>query len=258
MNKMAATVETVHGLLHELKNGMGKISSDMSVHKVPRTTSSSKKRPLMEDQDDNPVVEEVQVIISPKKLFNDQFRKSVTGYNAIGLTNVPTETFLYDWYTKDLGTVSKNGVALRNAHWCLVTGSKTCNDSVGEAKSIMKLLQSLMTANQLFDVTTAPPNAANDSRYSEWEIKVRGIARTVTVLANDFLIFMEGKIGNVKTLSVGAMARRWKMQKYEEPNKDDVAMLRALRAASCSAKSSVGTVKFKNALRNASELVVSV
>jgi hypothetical protein len=248
MNKMAATVETVHGLLHELKNGMGKISSDMSVHTVPRTKSSSKKRPFIEDQDDNPVVEEVQVIVSPKKLSHDQFRKSVTGYNAIGLTNVPTETFLYDLYTKDLGTVSKNAVALRNAHWCLVTSSKTCNDSVGEAKSIMKLLQSLMTADQLFDVTSAPPNAANDSR-----------------LANDFLIFMEGKIGNVKTLSVGvktlsvgAMARRWKMQKYEEPNKDDVAMLRALRATTCSAKSSVGTVKFMNALRKGSEVVVTV
>ena len=175
----------------------------------------------------------------------------MTGYNAIGLTNVSTETFLYDWFSKDLGTVSKNGVTLRNAHWCLVTGSKACNDSVGEAKSIMKLLHSLMTEDQFFDVTTAPPNAVNDSRYTDWEIKVRGIAKNVTVLANDYLILKEGKIGNVETLSAGAMARRWKMQKNAMPLKDDITMLR-------SSRSSVVAVNRHNVLQKASEVQVLV
>jgi hypothetical protein len=191
-------------------------------------------------------------------LINDQFRKSVTGYNAIGLTNVSTETFLYDWFPKELCTVSKNGVALRNAHWRFITGSKACNDSVGEAKTIMKLLQSLMTVDQFFDVTTAPPNALNDSRYSEWEIKLRGIAKSVTVLANDYLIFKEGKIGNVKTLSVRAMARRWKMQKYAQPTKDYLAMLRAARASSSGLRSSVVTDKSKNGRAKDCEVVVTV
>ena len=97
MIKMAATVETVHGLLHELKNGLGKVRSDMSMQKVSRATSSSKKRSLTEDdQVENPMADEAPVQCSPNKLFNDRFRKSVTGYNAIGLTNVSTETFLYD------------------------------------------------------------------------------------------------------------------------------------------------------------------
>jgi hypothetical protein len=66
MNKMAATVETVHGLLHELENGTGEMSSDTSMQKVPRASSSSKKRPQMEDQIESPTVEEFQVQSSPK------------------------------------------------------------------------------------------------------------------------------------------------------------------------------------------------
>ena len=71
------------------------------------------------------------------------------------------------------------------------------------------------------------------------------------MLANDYLILKEGKIGNVETLSAGAMARRWKMQKYAMPLKDDITMLRCSR-------SSVVAVNRHNVLQKASEVQVLV
>ena len=255
---MAATVEAVYGLLHEMKNGMDKMASHTSAHKAPRSTG---KKRLHEEvaADVDHAVRETEEEASPRKLFNDHFRRSTSGYSSLGLANLSTETFLYDWYSKDLGVVGKNNVGLKNSHWCLTVGCKASNDNVGDAKSMMRLLQCLMSEQQLSDVTTAPPNAASDSGYSQWEIKVRGIAKTITKLANDFLILKEGKVGNAKTLSVGAMARRWKMLKYVQPSPEDITNLfTASESSKSSSSSSVSKSKNKNTLRKANKARVTV
>ena len=72
---MAATVEAVYGLLHEMKNGVDKIASNASAHKVPRSTGG--KRPHEEvDTDVDHSAGESSGETSPRKLFNDQFRRS--------------------------------------------------------------------------------------------------------------------------------------------------------------------------------------
>ena len=109
----------------------------------------------------------------------------------------------------------------------------------------MKLLQFLMSEEQLSDVTTSPPNAASDSGYSQWEMKVRGISKKITKLANDFLILKEGKVGNAKTLSVGAMARLWKMLKYVQPSPENPTVL--VKADDSSKPSSSCSTKRKSA-----------
>ena len=255
---MAATVEAVYGLLHEMKNGMDKMASNASAHKVPRSTGRKRPHEEVDTNVDHPAGE-IEEEASPRKLFNDQFRRSTTGYSSAGLANLSTETFLYDWYSKDLGTVGKNNVILKMSHWCLTVGSKASNDNVGDAKSMMKLLQCLMSEEQLTDITTAPPNAASDSGYSQWEMRVRGIAKTVTKLANDFLILKEGKVGNAKTLSVGAMARRWKMLKYIQPSPEDLTELtKASESSKSSSSSSVRKSKSKSKLRKGSNAGVVV
>ena len=126
-----------------MKNGVKKIASNASAHKVPRSTGG--KRPHEEvDTDVDHSARESEGETSPRKLFNDQFRRSATGYSSARLANISTETFLYDWYSKDLGTVGKSNVTLKASHWCLTVGCKASNDNVGDAKSMMKLLQCLM------------------------------------------------------------------------------------------------------------------
>ena len=58
---------------------------------------------------------------------------------------------------------------------------------------------------------------------------MKGICKTVTGLMNDFLIMREGKIGNVKTLTVGAMARRWKIVKFSAPTAVELVDLSAAK-----------------------------
>ena len=153
--------------------------------------------------------------------------------------------------------MGKSNVLLKTSHWCLTVGCKASN--VGDAKSMMKPLQCLMSKDKLTDIATAPPNAAFDSGYSQWEMRVRGIAKTVTKLANDFLIFKEGKVGNAKTLSVGAMARRWKMLKYVQPSPQDLTDLaRADESSKPSNSFSVRKSKSKSTIRKAGKAGVMV
>ena len=68
-------------------------------------------------------------------------------------------------------------------------------------------------------------------------MRSRGISKALAKLANDYLILKEGKVGNVKTLSVGAMARRWKMLKYVDPTESDISGIRSAVAISSSSSS---------------------
>ena len=49
------------------------------------------------------------------QLFHDQFRRSVTGYNILELSHMPAETFIYDWYAKNLGQIKSTGVTLNSS-----------------------------------------------------------------------------------------------------------------------------------------------
>ena len=87
------TIEAVHGLLLEMRNGIDKLTSNSSAHKAPRSTG--RKRLHEEDDADKPA-EEIEAVVSPRKLFNEQFRRSTTGYSSVGLANLSTGAFLFD------------------------------------------------------------------------------------------------------------------------------------------------------------------
>ena len=171
------------------------------------------------------------------QLFHDQFRRSVTGYNILELSHMPAETFIYDWYAKNLGQIKSTGVTLNSSKWAMVVGNKTSSDNAGDAKSIMKLIVKLASKEQIDDLNAPVPDAAKDPNYKVWEMRSRGITKALAKLANDYLILKERKVGNVKTLSVGAMARRWKMLKYVDPTESDISGIRSAAASSSSSSS---------------------
>ena len=121
-------------------------------------------------------------------------------------------------------------------------GSKVSTDNQGDAKSLMKLVEMLTTKIQLDSLRDPKPNAATDPAYGDWELLVNSVA-------NDFLTMKEGKVGNAKALTVGAMARRWKTQKYPVPMESELQQLlgatsssnkqKASKSSSARAKSSI-------------------
>ena len=69
----------------------------------------------------------------------------------------------------------------------------------------------LCTKSQLESLKGPKPNAATDPTYGDWELLVKGICKAIRLTANDFLIIKEGKLGHAKSLTIGVMARRWKL-----------------------------------------------
>lgn len=68
-------------------------------------------------------------------------------------------------------------------------------------------------------------------------------------MTNDFLTMKEGKVGNAKALTLGAMARRWKVKKFPAPTEDELQQLRNAMSNSNRHKtsSSSSSSSFKNA-----------
>ena len=94
-------------------------------------------------------------------------------------------------------------------------------DNQADAKSVMKLVEMLCTESQLESLKGPKPNAATDPIYGDWELLAKGICKAITLTANDFLIMKEGKRGHAKSRTIGAMARRWKLQNYAAPKESE-------------------------------------
>ena len=117
-------------------------------------------------------------------------------------------------------------------------GSKVSTDNQLDAKSLMRLVEMLATKSQLDSLKGPQPNAATDPAYGDWEYLMRGICKVLITLANDFLTLKEGKVGNAKTLTLGAMARRWKIKKFPAPTEDELQQLRNALSSSSKQKTS--------------------
>jgi hypothetical protein len=261
---MASTIESMHGILHEVS---AKLSSLNSAQGGPRSASSVRKRARHDDS----LVEDVQPEItslqeeagtiagnaSVASIFNSQFRPSASGYNPATLSPLSTETFIYDWYTKGLGIVKEKDVELNQRCWMSAVGSKVSTDNQGYAKTLMKLVEMVSTKSELDFLKGPKPDAAKDPAYGGWESQCKGICKALPVIMNAFLTMKEGKVGNAKTLTVGAMARRWKMQGFPVPTDSEIHEIKTDIALELNKKrsSSSSNIKAKSTILKASAKV---
>jgi hypothetical protein len=204
----------------------------------PRSVPCSLKR----SRDDGSTIENIPLVRPPLQeqpvqnkasISNSHCRPVSSGYDPTTLSPKSTETFMFDWYAKGLGVVKRNEVVLTARLWISAVGSKLSTDNQADAKSVMKLIELLCTKSQLESLKGPRPDAATDPAYGDWELLVRGICKDLTFAANDFLIMKEGKVGYAKTLSTGAMARRWKLQYYATPTESELQQLHGATRSSC-------------------------
>ena len=212
---MSSALQFVQGQLNEIQISVAKMCSSTMREKTPRKDgSTSKKRKL----DDEVVEEDCRVQesspVAParcsEKSFSDLFKRTSEGYSSTSLGAQSAEEFLYDWYAKSLGTVKGNTVTLASGRWQITVGHKPSSDNQGDAKNVVRLAEKLGSEAQLKTMKILQPDAAKDSSYSTWEMDMKATAKILTKLIGDFLIIKEGKIGNAKAYTVGALARRWK------------------------------------------------
>jgi hypothetical protein len=95
------------------------------------------------------------------------------------------------------------------------------------------------------------PDEAKDPAYGGWESQCTGICKALPVIMNAFLTMKKGKVGNAKTLTVGAMARRWKMQGFPVPTDSEIKTGIALELTK-KRPSSSSNIKAKSTILKAS------
>lgn len=112
---MSSTIESMHGILHEVSAKLSNLyaaqclsRSAGSVHKRSRNDDSS----IAEIQSEPALLQEEPIAknISVASIFSSHFKPSAAEYNPATLSQQPIETFIYDWYTKGLGTVKEKEV----------------------------------------------------------------------------------------------------------------------------------------------------
>lgn len=196
----------------------------------PPSVPCSFKRSL----DDDSTIENVPPVRAPLQeqpvqnnasISNSHCRPVSSRYDPTTLSPKSTETFMYDWYAKGRGVVKGNEVVLTTRLWKSAVCSKLSTDNQADAKSVMKLVEMLCTKSQLESLKGPRPDAATDSAYGDWEVLVWGICKDLTLTTNDFLIMKEGRVGQAKTLSIGAIARRWKLLYYAAPTESELQQL---------------------------------
>jgi hypothetical protein len=227
---MSATVQAVHGMMNDLQIKMDKMSSSIQQKQTPYKDGSNSKRQRIEKTPVD-IGDDVTVVVpdterhSPRKIFNDQFRRMTDGYCSSTLCTKSAELFLYDWYAKNLGTVKGNFVTLTVGRWQPTVGHKLSTDNQGDGKNLIRLSLKLSSEEQIAILKVPQPDAAKDTNYTSWEMDMKGTAKTLTKLIGDFLTMKEGRVGNAKSYTVGALARRWKQLKYPEPTAEDILHL---------------------------------
>ena len=250
---MFSALQSMQGQFNEMQITMAKMCSSMMHGNTPRKdTSSSKKRNLDDaahiEEDSRKQESSLDVpASSSEKTFSDLFKRTSEGYSSASLGAKSAEEFLYDWYAKSLGTVKGNTVTLASGRWQIAVGHKPSSDNQGDAKNVVRLAEKLGSEVQLKTMRALQPDAAKDASYSTWEMNMKATAKTLTKLVGEFLIMKEGKVGNAKAYTVGALARRWKQLKYPDPTEEERRQLqspaiqignKAAAASSCSSSSS--------------------
>lgn len=238
----------MQGQINDMQNSLAQLTDLLLRDSSPRQCNSgvSAKRARV---DENDRVEYIQPIPelepeaptpTPAMLFNSQFKKPTNGYPSRTLAGKLVEEFVYDWYAKSLGSIQGPIASINTARWDITIGVKVCNDNVLDAKNIILLTEKIASESELKAFRAEQPNAATDSTYTGWEMNIKAAAKSVVKVLGEFLIMKEGKTGNAKSYTIGALARRWKNLKYPVPTTDELEASRnaALRAGG---KKSIGS-----------------
>ena len=212
-----------------------KTIKELSQSNADLVNSSTKKRrksdsnTLWEDAVVDEPIEEgpVDVPEEPQRTFGNAFAAPKEPFVATSLGVMELQEFIYHWYSKNLGTVIKNReTRIHTWLWCIPPGDKSINDKILDAKSIMKLTEMVASDEELETLRSPKPDAAKDSSYEVWEMKMKAVSKVISRLVGDFLLTKEDKVGNVKKMTVGALSRRWKNMKYLVPTETDLAAIR--------------------------------
>ena len=230
---MSITVQTVHGILNDMKITIDNMKASPQQKITPNKESSSSKRQrveeetLVEKDSGNIEIPPIEFVMqsSPRRSFVEHFRRTTDGYCSMNLSAKSAEEFIYDWYAKNLGTVKGNIVTLTVGRWQSTVGHKLSTDNQGDGKNLIRLAEKVSSEVQLSKLKTLQPDAAKDTSHTAWEIDMKATAKTLTKLLGDFLTMKEGKVGNAKAYTVGAMARRWKQLKYPDPTTEELLYL---------------------------------
>ena len=159
--------------------------------------------------------------------FSDIFKEPRDPFKATNVGIMELEEFVYQWYSKNLGTVVLNrDTRIHTWMWCIPPGDKSINDKILDAKNIMKLVEMVASVDEMTILRCEKPDAAKDSNYETWEINMKRNSKIVSSLVGDYLLSKEGKVGNAKKMTVGALARRWKNLKYLVPTELDLHEIR--------------------------------
>ena len=227
---MQRTMESMHGKINDLQNSVAQLLDLLLRTSSPRCGSGSTnaKRVRVEDQvnveeTDTTAVAEAQ---TPTTAFNNHFKKPTSGYTSRSLASKLVEEFVYDWYAKGLGTVQGTVASLHTARWDITVWVKICNDNMLDAKHIMLLTEKIASEAELKVFKSTQPNAAMDSTYTGWEMTIKSTIKSVVKVLGEFLVLKEGKTGNAKAYTIGALARRWKNLKYPVPTADELQTAR--------------------------------
>ena len=165
---------------------------------------------------------------SSSRTFLNVFEVPRDPFSATNLEVTDLKEFLYQWYSKNLGTVAKNGeTRIHTWMWTISVGDKSVSDKILDAKSIMRLSEMVANEEELKVMRSQKPDASRDDSYEAWEMNMRRTAKTVSSLVGDYLQSKEIKVGNLKKSTVGALARRWKNMKYLIPTEADMTEIRS-------------------------------
>ena len=155
--------------------------------------------------------------------FSNVFKEPKDPFKATNLGVMDLEEFVYQWYSKNLGTVVLNrDTRIHTWMWCIPPGDKSINDKILDAKSIMKLVEMMASVEEMTLLRCEKPDAAKDNNYEAWEINMKRTSKIVSSLVGDYLLSNDGKVGNAKKMTIRALARRWKNLKYLVPTEIDL------------------------------------
>jgi hypothetical protein len=228
---MSMNVQTMHGQLNEMHIMMETMSASMSTVAQEKFEAPPKDR---EEEEALPaeksiVADEasrVSVERSPRKIFNDQFRKTTDGYCSVTLGVKNVEEFTYDWHAKNSGHVKGNIVTLTIGRWQSTVGHKQNTENRGVAKHMINLAEILGGESELILLKANKPDASRDAHYASWEMDMKATAKTLANMIAEFMTMKEGKVGHAKQLTVGTLGRRWKVLQYPDPTKEELEHLR--------------------------------
>lgn len=167
--------------------------------------------------------------VGPQRTFGNAFAVPRDPFIPTTLATMDLQDFIYQWYSKKLGTVGigkKGETKIHTWLWSIPQGDKKLNDTISDDKNIMKLAVMVANEQELNVLRRERPDAAKDSSYEVWEINMKKMSQKIESLVGDWLLSKEDKIGKAKKMTVNALARRWQNIKYTAPEETELSVIR--------------------------------